>query len=77
MFSAVSLPSPRRFLKTRCSLSDRLSNMRIECRRTAAAGFQRSFYYNHLLLAERLGSAGGAMRMLLAAIFPVRSMPSS
>src|SRR5882762_6957533 len=27
MFSAESLPSPRRFLKTRCSLSDKLSNM--------------------------------------------------
>src|SRR5262245_48384733 len=27
MFAAVSLPSPRRFLKTRCSLSDKLSNM--------------------------------------------------
>ena len=27
MFSAESLPSPRRFLKTRCSFSDRLSNM--------------------------------------------------
>ena len=32
MFSAVSRPSPRRFLKTRCSLSDRLSNIRIELR---------------------------------------------
>src|SRR5450756_2796761 len=30
MFSAESLPSPRRFLKTRCSLSDRLSNMKID-----------------------------------------------
>ena len=27
IFSAVNLPSPRRFLKTRCSLSDKLSNM--------------------------------------------------
>jgi hypothetical protein len=27
MFAAVSLPSPRRFLNTRWSLSDRLSNM--------------------------------------------------
>src|SRR5260370_9407654 len=27
MFAAESLPSPRRFLKTRCSLSDKLSNM--------------------------------------------------
>ena len=27
MFSAVSFPSPRRFLKTRWSFSDRLSNM--------------------------------------------------
>jgi hypothetical protein len=27
MFSAVSLPSPRRFLKTRCSFSDKLSNI--------------------------------------------------
>src|ERR1017187_1308711 len=31
MFSAESLPSPRRFLKTRCSFSDRLSNMSL-CR---------------------------------------------
>src|SRR3954451_21086063 len=59
MFSAVSFPSPRRFLKTRCSLSDRLSNMRIECRHIAAAVFQRSFYYNHLL---RRGCAGGRGR---------------
>src|ERR1051325_4198600 len=49
MFSAVSFPSPRRFLKTRCSLSERLSNMRIESRRDGAAVFQRFFYYNHLL----------------------------
>src|SRR5689334_15025104 len=48
MFSAVSFPSPRRFLNTRCSLSDRLSNMRIEIRRWGAAVFQRFFYYNHL-----------------------------
>src|SRR5581483_11098793 len=27
MFSALSLPSPRRFLKMRCNLSDKLSNM--------------------------------------------------
>src|SRR5690348_4628445 len=27
MFSALSLPSPRRFLNTRCSFSDRLSNI--------------------------------------------------
>src|SRR5689334_24832278 len=27
MFSAESFPSPRRFLKTRCSLSDKLSNI--------------------------------------------------
>src|SRR4249920_85915 len=30
MFSAESLPSPRRFLNTRCNLSDRLSNMKID-----------------------------------------------
>ena len=53
MFSAESLPSPRRFLKTRCSLSERLSNM---------------IY---------AGGVAGAMRMLLAAILPVRSMPNS
>ena len=29
MFWAVNFPSPRRFLKTRCNLSDRLSNMKL------------------------------------------------
>src|SRR3954451_6073341 len=62
MFSAVSFPSPRRFLKTRCSLSDRLSNMRIESRHIAAAVFQRSFYYKHLLGLARSLSGGGGRR---------------
>src|SRR5581483_11973898 len=50
MFSAVSLPSPRRFLKTRCSFSDRLSNMdAVHVRTDCAAETLRRFpYYNRL-----------------------------
>src|ERR1700730_1867964 len=45
MFSAESLPSPRRFLKTRCSFSDRLSNMKNQTPATRAArgGFSDFF----------------------------------
>src|ERR1035437_3238079 len=47
MFSAESFPSPRRFLKTRCSFSDRLSNMRAELRRERTPR-GRSSYYSRL-----------------------------
>src|SRR5664280_3842583 len=75
MFSAESLPSPRRFLNTRCSLSDRLSNMRIDQTRKGirARDLVESSYYSCYSAAA--GAAGGGMRRLLAAIFPVRSMP--
>src|SRR5271157_1563844 len=47
MFSAESFPSPRRLLKTRCSFSDRLSNMKAELRREPTAR-GRSPYYSRL-----------------------------
>src|ERR1035437_8331094 len=47
MFSAESFPSPRRLLKTRCSFSDRLSNMRAELRRQRTPR-GRSPYYSRL-----------------------------
>src|SRR5580658_1874499 len=71
IFSAVRRPSPRRFLKTRCSLSDRLSNILIDravspregdflvnCTRCDAIGAKTLQDQQHRT-AKTLASAGG------------------
>src|ERR1017187_5418560 len=57
MFSAESFPSPRRLLKTRCSFSDRLSNMRAELRRERTPR-GRSPYYSRLCRRYDADAAG-------------------
>src|ERR1035438_3338349 len=61
MFSAESLPSPRRFLNTRWSLSDKLSNMRIDQPRKGirARDLVESSYYSRYSAAA--GAAGGGI----------------
>src|ERR1039457_4406379 len=64
MFSGDSLPSPRRFLKTRCNLSDRLSNMKFRRRqgRPRRRAFIRFFHYTfYYRLGARLDGVAAKM----------------
>src|SRR6516225_421820 len=72
MFSAESLPSPRRFLNTRCSFSDRFSNMRVIFARTRG---RRAMHwqctYNHYnLLGGWRRDADAAGRHLPCPVHP-------